>query len=488
MSYPIKYLSLQKSELEYEVAVRGVTPGITVEELRKQIVQIADKLPSEDVLESHLESTDDLQGIKETLSKTSANINNLKSKFDKNLCARTESTINHLYHRLYRITSMKSDEQDTYNSLILYFKQQYKDLQTLKNNNISKTTEETTNSNSSSNINITCRSNLASEISKINFSGKSCVRSFILRIEEFIESRNLSHDKILSFAGEIFTGDALHWYRSVKDSVSSWTELKSSLNQDFGTNDFDYRFISEIRARTQGETENITIYLSIMHGMFSRLSNPVSEKEKLEILLHNIRPCYASTLAALPEIKNIEALKTACRNYETIHSRTLLFHEPKVTNDALAPEFVYNKPSTSNQNVYSKNYPTSAKPNNYYRQNYPNRNNYNNYSKLNYNNTNNNNFRKPTYYNNNSYAKPNSNNFSTKPNTNMNSNSSSNYVSVSAVSPETLTKKPFCPRCRVDTHSLRKCTEPRYPICFRCGKKDVRFSDCPVCNPTNKKN
>ncbi|XP_026729604.1 uncharacterized protein LOC113495194 [Trichoplusia ni] len=37
MAYPIKFLSLQKSELEYEVAVRGETPANTVADLRRQI-------------------------------------------------------------------------------------------------------------------------------------------------------------------------------------------------------------------------------------------------------------------------------------------------------------------------------------------------------------------------------------------------------------------------------------------------------------------
>lgn len=58
MSYPIKYLSLQKSELEYEVLLRGGKSG-SVQELRSQMVKLA--IPAEDILESHLEPSERYQ-------------------------------------------------------------------------------------------------------------------------------------------------------------------------------------------------------------------------------------------------------------------------------------------------------------------------------------------------------------------------------------------------------------------------------------------
>lgn len=70
MSYNIKLLSLQKAELEYEVAVRGSTPADSVAELRKQIVKLAPILPAEDIMESHLDANIDLKAVKETLIKT----------------------------------------------------------------------------------------------------------------------------------------------------------------------------------------------------------------------------------------------------------------------------------------------------------------------------------------------------------------------------------------------------------------------------------
>lgn len=450
MAFSIKYLSLQKAELEYEVELRGGV-GSTVQELRRQIVKLSQEMPSEDILESHLEPSDDLKVVKESLLKSQGNLSSLKSKFDKNLLNRTETLLNHLYHRLNRIVNVP-EVTDLYKTCLTSFNAQYKELSALKppTSQTKPTTSNTTDvATEGPTISVTCERNLSSDICKLKYSGKSCVRSFILKVEEFVLSRGISYDKILSLAFEIFTDDALHWYRYNKDKVQSWSELCKLLIEDFSSRDYDYRFLSEIRSRTQGESENITIYLSIMHGMFSRLSKPLSEDDKLEIILHNIRPCYANTLSASPDILTIDSLKSLCRNYENIQSRFSQFHEPpKVSSCTIAPEFAY-KPSTSASNSL------------------PNKYNSFNQHKHTYN-TDQNNYNKP--YSTTNRQKPTANYYENK------------NIPVSVVARDN-PKVTFCPRCRTDDHSLKNCKEDRFLICFKCGKKDVRFSECPVCNP-----
>ncbi|KOB67148.1 Retrotransposable element, partial [Operophtera brumata] len=427
MAYVIKFLSLQKSELEYEVELRGGSEG-SVQELRKQIVKLGQQLPSEDILESHLGPAEDLLGIRECLVKSFGYLKSLRQKFDKNLFARTETLLHHIYHRINRISSVSEVEADQKNCQTS-FDSQYKELLALQpQNQMKSTTTSLTTESTATAVSVTCDRNLTSEITKLKFSGKSCVRSFILKVEEFVLSRGISYDKILSLAFEIFTDDALHWYRCNKDKAQSWNDLCDLLKEDFSNSDYDYRLSAEIRSRTQGENENITIYLSIMHGMFSRLNRPLSEDDKLEILLHNIRPCYASTLSASPEIKTMDTLKLICRNYENIQTRFSLFHEPpKVSPSTIAPEFAY-KPSHSASSSSHNKYPNYQKNSNY-------------------NNTN----PSTTYQKtDNPYQQKN--------------------IPVAALA-TTSSKTVFCPRCRTDDHSLRNCKQERFLICFKCGKK-----------------
>ncbi|XP_048000182.1 uncharacterized protein LOC125237223 [Leguminivora glycinivorella] len=462
MEFPVKFLSLQKPELEYEVSIRGETPGSTVQDLRKQIAKLGPLFPSEDILESNFTVAADLRGVSDALAKVQSN---LDSRPDRNVLLRTQNLLHHLHHRLNRIVCDESTQP-----MFDVCDQEFRTL-TARFNSMKDTASATVLpapsaehvvSTAPINVNVTCDRGSHNELCKIKFDGKSCVRAFVERITEFCEARSISDSKLLSYATEIFTGDALHWYRNIKGQVSTWVELSTLLKQDFGQKDYDYRLGNEIRSRTQGESENITVYLSIMAGLFSRLSKPLPEDEKLEILLHNIRPCYASTLASASAITDINTLRNHCRNYESIQARLADFREPpRRTADTLAPEFAY---SGTNKN-----------------------NSFNNNKNFTYRNNNN------KQYNNNANANTNNNNRSYTNNFNKyNNNNNGNEKQVHALTSTPSAKPLFCPRCRNNSHNLRQCPANKDDIyCFKCGHKGVKSPDCPTCKkakPSSSKN
>ncbi|KOB67497.1 Gag polyprotein [Operophtera brumata] len=449
MAYSVKFLSLQKSELEYEVHIRGTVPGLTVQDLRKQITKLGPLFPSEDILTSPFEVAEDLSGVVGVLEKVNASLDS--AALDKNTVLRARNLLNHLYHRLNRIAG--EDGKEHYEQCVNLYKKA-----TVKLDSVSESALDPLATTSSDllttpvnsilpvSVTVTCDGNSENKFSKLKYDGKNCVRAFIQRVDEFSLAKNISREKLLKNATEIFTGDAIHWYRSIGDSVSTWDELAVLLRRDFGQSDYDYRLLSQIRSRTQGETENIVIYLSIMSGLFLRLSKTLSEEDKLEILLHNIRPCYASTLSSVSEIKTVEELRTLCRNYEGIQSRLSQFREPpRPTSDTLAPEFAYSGPANNKQNS--------------------NFNRYHNYNRHNNNNIDSN------------------KSYPSKQNTSTNGNAQN---SVHAM--DSSNQRPrYCPRCRTDTHNLRQCTANKEElVCYVCGRKGVKTPDCPDC-VVNKK-
>ncbi|XP_061720727.1 uncharacterized protein LOC133527644 [Cydia pomonella] len=448
----VKYLSLQKSELEYEVRIRGATPASSVEELRKQIVKLSKDFPSEHILESPLKPRQDLHGCLEVLTKIQSNLDIADTTAP--ILMRTQNMLNHLYNRIARI--IRSDEiKKEYDEVVKEFDLLTKKFKTLQANKPFASNSGACSTSSFESglavpelqnvISVTC-DRTSADLAKLKFNGTTCVRSFIQRVDEFIKARNIPTSKIFNYSTEIFQDNALHWYRSVRDKVDSWSELAALLRKDFDQSDYDYRLDAEIRARTQGERESITIYLSIMDGMFSRLSNPPSEAEKLRILLHNIRPCYASTLASVASISDIESLRTLCRNYENVQARLSQFQEPpKVTSNTVAPEFAYAADSNKNTNKYSSHFN---------RQTFTNTNNYN------------------KHY---SYKQQNNNQNTSKP-------QQQNYIH----SVQTNKNLPYCPRCRNNTHHIRQCQASREIVCFKCGMKDVKTPDCPVCSKGKK--
>lgn len=438
MSRNIKFLSLQKSELSYEVAIRGTKPADTVQDLRRQIVALSLSMPSLDILESGLDVSDDIKGVRDSLMKVQSNLIMLRSKFDPNVFDRTDNLLLHIDYRLRRITPDCEDTEEAFRVCTNSMHELRRELQMLNPKRYGDSAEIDTGPATSgavqsaqtpSSIRVTCDRGASSDLSKLKFNGKTCVRAFIQRVNEFISARNIESSKILSYATEIFEGDALHWYRAIRDSIGTWNELSVHLRNDFSQHDYDYRLLNEIRSRTQGASESITIYLSIMQGMFSRLTKVVSDEDKLEILLHNIRPCYASVLAMATESITIDSLRTMCRNYEAVQARLSHFSEPpKATADTLAPEFSYRGSSNTN---------TNKQPNQ------------------------------------------------------GSSGRSSDKHQVSALSTQPKPKpkpksKPMCLRCRDTSHILKDCRADRTLVCFKCGLKGYTSRNCPKCNKESK--
>lgn len=463
-THPIKFLLLNKNELAYEVLIRGGEPASTVLELRRQINKLCALFPTEDVQESGIDAEVDLEGVSTSVKELVIRGRSLQDKYETNLFDRTKALANHIYHRLNRMD--KSTIEDKYSKLLKEFNGVLELLSkcapvSLLTPSNPPTTQLLLGSGSASvpvpNASGCEQRNHISDLQKLKFNGRTCVHVFIQKVSEFCTSRNISHTKLLTYATEIFTDQALHWYRSVRDEVHCWEDLTRRLIADFSQFDYDYRLLAEIRNRTQGESENIIIYLAIMSELFSRLSKAITESEKLEIILHNIRPCYANTLVSYgSDVDTIDTLRFLCRNYEKIQALSAQFREPpRVTTETLAPDLAFSKPQdTSNYKHYRQNYNFNKNP----------MTSYQSYGKYNYN--------KPT-----------------NQQTSGQSNSAGAKVASISLNPiYEENNKRYCPRCRNSSHNLRQCNRERFLVCFKCGRKDVKYPDCTTCNPKEKSN
>lgn len=456
MAYAIKFNHLSKAELEYEVLVRGgVVPekSITVEELRKQIAKLSD-LAFDEIISSCFSPDVDITACNGSLLRVSNNLLTLQTHYDKNLFVRSESIMHHVFHRLSRIDTSLLTDKSSIQVVWDMFHANYKILASFTTwsvpTNVPCHVVEPTCSlpREVQHVDFINERKMFSEICKFKYSGRTCVRAFIQKVDEFMSCRGIPEDRIFSFAFEVFCDDALHWFRSIKDSVRSWKDLCILLKRDFSPHNYDFKLMSEIRARTQGEKENITIYVSKMQGLFSCLDVPISESIKLEILLNNIRPCYTNSLLT-GNIVDIPSLISVCRNFEKYDSRSKEFSEPpKITANTLAPDFAYRYPNDTNskKTSYSNN---SYKKHKYF---------------------------KPTY-----------NVLNTDQCSTENSNSAEPSVNAVSVT-STAIPKLYCPRCRTDSHSLKYCRQPRFLVCFKCGLPGYRVLDCPSCNNKTNKN
>lgn len=144
---------------------------------------------------------------------------------------------------------------------------------------------------------------------------KFSVNAFLEQIEELSFARNISKEELFRTSVELFTGQALIWYRHARNKVDSWDGLVALLRKDFLSPRHDKELKEQISARKQGVDEPVVIYIAAMENLYSRLVKRVPSEEKLETIRENLLPDYHMHLA-LQNIISVEQLEEICRNLE----------------------------------------------------------------------------------------------------------------------------------------------------------------------------
>lgn len=394
---PIIWNLLHKDELAYEVRIRSTVPAEDVNTLRTQLRKLVKEYPSDEIVNFVGDMAEELDSTSCKLKELSQLIAPSSRTLTLKALNRIQALAHHLFHRLTRITPDEAnltsyqEQMDMLNKFLSKLDNLFQIFKT-STQQYQVPDEPLTEVVTPAPITLNKYQTIGSL--NLKYDGRTCVRVFLQRLEELCSSRGIPADRLFVSAVELFEGDALQWYRSVKPDCSSWAQLESLLLAEFLPFDYDRRLLKEIRSRTQGPRESICSYLSVMLNYFSRLTLPLTEREKFDIVYLNIRPEYSVPLALDP-VESLSDLKRVCRVLEDSWHRANTFVEPpKPSTSALAPDLCFK-----------------------------------------------------------SVLKP--------------------RVEIASA-------KIFCPRCRVDTHTLREC-RLKDIVCFRCGKKGVRSPSCPDC-------
>lgn len=177
----------------------------------------------------------------------------------------------------------------------------------------------------------------------IRFDGESSVTNFLERVEELRTSRGITKQQLLGSAVELFTGSGLIWYRSVKDSVTSWDDLTLKLKQSFQPYDYETSLWNEIRRRTQGTDEKIVVYVAVMENLFRRLPTQPSEQHKVGIIRRNLLP-HLQTQLSVQEITTVSQLLQMGRAVEeSLYLAKQYCPPPSQTRQLLEPDLAYRR-------------------------------------------------------------------------------------------------------------------------------------------------
>lgn len=189
---------------------------------------------------------------------------------------------------------------------------------------------------------------------KIQYDGWSSVTNFLERVEELRVSRGVSKGRLLRSAAEIFTKDALLWFRM--NNFTSWDDLTDKLRAAFQPHDYEYSLWEEIRRRTQGSQERVISYVSVMESLFKKLSALPSEPHRVELIRRNMLPNIQTQLS-LHSIERLSELIRLARAVEETDWRVQKFQPPPSNvRHLVEPELAYKKPVGLNvSSVETKN-------------------------------------------------------------------------------------------------------------------------------------
>lgn len=252
---------------------------------------------------------------------------------------------------------------------------------------------------------------------RLQFDGESSVTNFLERLEEIRISRGVSHEQLLRSACELFTKDALLWYRT--HNFITWDDLVSQLKEDFQPYDYEYELWEEIRKRTQGGREKVIVFISSMENLFNRLgTSKPREKDRVKMIQRNLLP-YIQSQLTLQTINTIPELIKLARSVEETATRTEKFCPPPTNyKSLLEPDLAYRK---------STSYIPSSKV---------------------------------------SAIEVSKSLGQDNPGTSLENPSVGKHVSA------------VCWNCNEKGHRFRKCTRPKKYFCFHCGKPNITARDC----------
>lgn len=273
----------------------------------------------------------------------------------------------------------------------------------------------------------------------LKFDGKNQnLHNFLERVDEFCMAHRVNKDQLLNFAHELFEGDVLILFRSIRANCRTWQDLVNELKLVFLPSDFENDLWEAIKSRKQASTERVLIFIAVMENLFKRFCYPVEEQVQLKAIIKNLRPFYQDRLA-LNYPRSIIELKLLCKTLEDVKISNNSFKEPSNEYmNILGPELSVSKTQINKQIFKSQ-------INEIFEE---------------------------------SQVKE-------IPKQSIVNRESENIAETLSVTVDVV-RSPKCWNCDIQGHAYNKCPKKKSLFCFGCGSKNIIKPKCPKCNPKNE--
>lgn len=220
------------------------------------------------------------------------------------------------------------------------------------------TTHRPTNLNECNLQNEPDTANLCNTVRKWNlrFDGRknSDAISFLERLNELVESYDISREHILKALPELLRDSALLWYRNNKELWANFADFLQDFQLQYFPPGYCHQLDDEIRRRTQGETEMFRQYVVAISTLMRRRGG-FSVYEKLERIYANMHPSY-KLYTRRRDFDNLSGLLKTAEEYESFVRDKQNFRPPPSPSRALVSETAYqgrSRGSYTNSNSFN---------------------------------------------------------------------------------------------------------------------------------------
>lgn len=346
---------LRRSELRYEMLIRDIKDDLDFAASRaylRNVIEtnpdpVADALKKYETDTSFAARRSQVEGSLGSLQQVLGSFNGK----DKETVKRFESRFVHIRQRIINMlgdsnidwATLKSDWLDTADELYAKFIKKIDEAkQKVRKRSMATSTRIGPNLNASSAVNFGS-DNVVSRVPickwNVVFDGSQCLFEFLQRVDELSVARGVSKDSLFKSAIDLFSGEALTWFRSYRNKILDWDQLVEFLKRDFLPFDCEEKLWDEIRNRKQEKFERSHLFICRMENLFQRLPRKPSEEIRLKYIRRGLLPQF-STQLALHQIDSIEVLVEMCRRLEEVRE-----HNPRKVKEVHASTIANVPPS-----------------------------------------------------------------------------------------------------------------------------------------------
>lgn len=168
---------------------------------------------------------------------------------------------------------------------------------------------------------------------------------FISQVEMKACGQNMDPNEILFEFYDLLDGPAQTWYRAFFRRFQNWGALKDGMRRQFLPPDYNFRLRRQIEDRMQGPNENFGMFRANMEMLFADLFTPMSDRDKLDILIRNMDEFYLDKVSDRA-IRTVDELEDFCKHLE-LTKNIILSRKSKVAIQ-VEPAFTVN-PNSQNR-------------------------------------------------------------------------------------------------------------------------------------------